>query len=55
MWKSVEERKPHFVVDCVNPNASLALGYVARPEIPRTAAFHAKFGPSVLDVHMRII
>lgn len=91
----MEERKLHFVVNCVNPNASLgrilaspgatgnwapsvlkrdisidtvprhpppspppsvpALGYVARPEIPRIATLHAKFGPSVLDVHMRII
>ena len=23
MWKSVGERKPHFVVNCVNPNANL--------------------------------
>lgn len=23
VWKSVEERKPHFVVNCVNPNANL--------------------------------
>ena len=23
LWKSVEERKPHFVVNCVNPNANL--------------------------------
>jgi nucleoside-diphosphate-sugar epimerase len=55
VWKFVEEWKPHFVVDCVNPNASLDLGYVARPEIPRTATFHAKFGPSVLDVTVDIL